>query len=637
MAEISKINLGGIDYNVRDKVLEKEVANIKPIINQGTINNAADEEDITSVDNLLKLKDRTDVSGKGYVILRKNKSFAEQVTKENTIYEIRYDFDLNGASINLPEGCILKFDGGSLLNGNVDCNYSFIEANEYAYIFKGVSVTNAPTLSVCWFGAQNKAEHDSSDAFEKALQGAKKALVPGNTYYLHRVIAMPSNSALEGMGELSSVIYTKGIDANNLCAISDLYLKASDAQTPYIIRISNKVIADAYAQIAVRNIRIKGTSSTDNITSAILFECSSDGLTDGMHSIYLSDIMADGYLNKGIEFYFERNHTKNIWLTDITISNVFFYAAKTCVDQVISGSQSNIASFTECRMEAVYFNGVRTQYNSGYTEKFINIKSLVQSIFEKTFCWDAPSNEGTYIFTSKGCNYVTIKDYPSFTNNVDFIKLSDVDADDITGVLLAKAIIVYPSRGVLTAKNAILGKSSNFKYNASADLMPYCEVIEMIGVKVADSETRVSGVAYVYYNSLSITTKTSAHIFFVSTMGAPYVGKYNESDSEIVLYPIMNNLNPHRARFEQLPSAWYGIGQNYFLTDKRVPCWSNGNGDWVDGAGNAIRALRFGTTTDRPTRLNINIANGYSFYDTTIQKVIFYFDGKWVDANGATV
>jgi hypothetical protein len=186
-------------------------------------------------------------------------------------------------------------------------------------------------------------------------------------------------------------------------------------------------------------------------------------------------------------------------------------------------------------------------------------------------------------------------------------------------------------------KNAIAGKLNNFKYNPTAYLSPYCEVVEMTSVKVADSDTRVHGVAYIYYNSFSMASKTSAYIFFVSTTGVPYVGNYVESDSEVVLYPIMNNLSPNRTAFEKLPSAWGRVGQNYYLTDKRVPCWSNANGDWVDGAGNAVRALRFGTTNDRPTRLGIAITNGYAFYDTTIQKVIFYFDGKWIDANGATV
>ena len=43
----------------------------------------------------------------------------EMLSEENTIYEIRYDFDLDGETVTIPENCILKFDGGSLKNGTV--------------------------------------------------------------------------------------------------------------------------------------------------------------------------------------------------------------------------------------------------------------------------------------------------------------------------------------------------------------------------------------------------------------------------------------------------------------------------------------------------------------------------------------
>lgn len=87
----------------------------------------ADEEDLTSVNGALQLKDReVDVDNfqsKGYVILRKNivdgKNVLtqEMINQPNTIYEIRYDFDLNSKEITIPEGCTLKFEGGSLDGG----------------------------------------------------------------------------------------------------------------------------------------------------------------------------------------------------------------------------------------------------------------------------------------------------------------------------------------------------------------------------------------------------------------------------------------------------------------------------------------------------------------------------------------
>lgn len=108
--------------------VQEDIADIKPIVINGDVVNAADEEDITSKDNLLKLKDRDGALGMGYVILRKDKTFAEQVTKENTIYEIRYDFDGESATCNIPSDAVLYFNGGRILNMAVIGNNTAIIA-----------------------------------------------------------------------------------------------------------------------------------------------------------------------------------------------------------------------------------------------------------------------------------------------------------------------------------------------------------------------------------------------------------------------------------------------------------------------------------------------------------------------------
>ena len=90
--------------------------------------NDADEEDITrNADGKLQFKDKEYGDGMGYIILRKNKSFAEQVTKANTIYEIRYRFDLLHDTVSLPTNCILKFEGGELYNGTIKGENTYIE------------------------------------------------------------------------------------------------------------------------------------------------------------------------------------------------------------------------------------------------------------------------------------------------------------------------------------------------------------------------------------------------------------------------------------------------------------------------------------------------------------------------------
>lgn len=50
------------------------------------------------------------------------------INQPNTIYEVRYDFDLNGETIEMQEGCTLKFCGGSLKNGTIIGNETSIDA-----------------------------------------------------------------------------------------------------------------------------------------------------------------------------------------------------------------------------------------------------------------------------------------------------------------------------------------------------------------------------------------------------------------------------------------------------------------------------------------------------------------------------
>lgn len=60
-----------------------------------------------------------EVIQKGYVILKEGDDFKEVVesyTEGNVIFEIDYAFDLGGGSVVIPEGCTLKFVGGSIVN-----------------------------------------------------------------------------------------------------------------------------------------------------------------------------------------------------------------------------------------------------------------------------------------------------------------------------------------------------------------------------------------------------------------------------------------------------------------------------------------------------------------------------------------
>lgn len=158
-----------------------------------------DEEDLTvskpdkNGNAIVSLKDRvydeSNFSGKGYKILRKNIQTIDGVRKNiltqdminnpDTIYEIRYNFDLNGAEITVPENCILKFEGGSLHNGTLVSNNTTIE-NCQNNVFNNISFKNSWNISYLSYKFFNNYTNDTEllrAIFDLGLNGKNKCVI----------------------------------------------------------------------------------------------------------------------------------------------------------------------------------------------------------------------------------------------------------------------------------------------------------------------------------------------------------------------------------------------------------------------------------------------------------------------------
>lgn len=112
--------------------------------------NYPDEEDLTVLGDEIKFKNKAfntnAFSGLGRSYIRKNiqgdKNILtqEMLNLSDTIYIIQYDYDLNSQSITIPSNVILKFDGGSMSNGSIVFNDTFIESPK-KLIFNNISVS----------------------------------------------------------------------------------------------------------------------------------------------------------------------------------------------------------------------------------------------------------------------------------------------------------------------------------------------------------------------------------------------------------------------------------------------------------------------------------------------------------------
>lgn len=133
----SKADTSDVEQAIKD--LNSKIGDRNVI--EGDVTNNPDEEDITTrmvnEKEVLSIKDRAynplQYSGKGYKILRKNIQDDKNVLiqdlfdEPNTVYEIRYDFDLNGDTITVPDNSTLKFSGGKLKNGVISGNNIFFQ------------------------------------------------------------------------------------------------------------------------------------------------------------------------------------------------------------------------------------------------------------------------------------------------------------------------------------------------------------------------------------------------------------------------------------------------------------------------------------------------------------------------------
>lgn len=220
--------IGMIDYSAQSI---NELLNLIPRKANREEVSIPDGEDLAIEEGFLKLKDkkynRYNYSGLGRCYLRKNMVDDVNVltqdmftnedgsSKENTRYIIQYDYDLNGATINLPSGCALDFQGGSFSNGKVQGSNSYVFGS-LKNVFRSVRLTGSWLNDRCnlnWWNVKTGAGVDNSASVQDAFNSAIRIIEVCGAYYLSSPVQIPVNKTIEGQSKDNNKLH--GFYAND--------------------------------------------------------------------------------------------------------------------------------------------------------------------------------------------------------------------------------------------------------------------------------------------------------------------------------------------------------------------------------------------------------------------------------------
>ena len=638
----------------------------KQLINSsggGTVTNLPDDEDITSTGGdtpVLKFKDRGPDHGKGYVILRRNKTFAEQVTQANTIYEIRYDFDLEGETVSLPDNCVLNFKGGRLSNGTIEGNKTNIISEPINIFQNNIEVVGNWAVSspyIEWMGEEILKEKNKIEAFLEVFKSWK--LLPHKIYTASASIDIPADVLISG--ENSVVDISNSVDyflkPGYKSVIRDIAFVTKTEVTPILIdgtyisatrRKYNLYIYDnvgfsietGNSNIYLNNIAIYLSTAIDSDVAKAIRLVSD---TDGYWNVRMSNILITGKWKWGI--YLEAKNDG--WITDCDFSYIKMNTVKNGI-YLEGGIIQNIK-----------FNEVSLQFFP-YTGWFMYIKKASNIVLKNCIPWDyANYTEGK----NKKVIYIDVAEVRNVVLNQDFdgenrpipVEFSDnsVDPEKIFSIVGYR---LYPH---WYTPYAYQGYDS-INYDTP------CTFRELFKFREGFNQLGYTGTFAKWLNLKNFNnTLSSGTVFLERISPTPqrsifkvYVSYVKKKTLDTCMYWCFYD-SIEGDTMETIPE-WHrsngGIGaldtRDFSIED--VTNDSTGLFPIVDYANKKLKILYVNETTkilltpdgypdvnrkgDSSARPNIVDSSvdvvGLTYFDTTLGKPVFWTGEKWVDANG---
>lgn len=246
------------------------------------------------------------------------------MNQPDIIYEIRYDFDLNGETIEMQAGCTLKFEGGCLRNGILKGNSTEIDSVKKS-IFHSIKIIGTYTSNffVEYFGAigdgnvdDTKSIQDAIDALSGSveklfLNGKYKVSISGNVlndwsngnvnYCIiikHSISLLGGGKILYNDEELASIIFvnTNNVKISNIDLVYGEHTGTEIHKGSFITIFKSSNVSVSGCNVSgisgIKVYKSKFISIKNNFISSIDYKYSSGALI-GMYASEQSEIIGN--------------------------------------------------------------------------------------------------------------------------------------------------------------------------------------------------------------------------------------------------------------------------------------------------------------------------------------------------------
>lgn len=552
------------------------------------------------------------------------------INKSNTIYEIRYDFNLDGEEITIPEGCVLKFNGGILRNGNIYLNNTKLISDSIALkdiVIKSLDV-NRNTFDVSII--------ESSD-FGKVLTSLFENNIINVTFSKDIIIKTPilcyrSNISIISNHDIICISETDAmiIDGDNInIKIRDIlhnrktndYINWKGSGIKYTgncysgtlnVRYIMGFKYGIYFYPRPRNYDNAGIQYWN--IEFITIKCSScivlDIDTENPHVWITQSTIQGGQLigEKGIEQIGKGANAHTYQIQGLSFYNCGFEGLTHCI---YGANRWNYCFFYSCRMA----ESIKDTYIV-----MENCKSIYFQLVGIIRTEKVSLIKCTEINFVNNNNFLigTIKNYSVEIGSINIKNMMSDGISIIIKDLLFKSVFII----TLRVENGLVNKSS---------LLTKFMDDWLHGNFLYKEE---EGIVTLYFRPRNINNynKYTVNIESSSSCLCSIGKQILEIPSDAI---VIKEGNPIIGRIEEAPDT--KSGYVYFVTDKR----KNGvlatlvNDKWVDADGIDININKQGSTSERP---NLKITNeGFEFYDTTLKKKILWNGTTWVNIDGTVL